>query len=390
MPLPASAYPLAVSGARLLTPAGQAVNLGLGVNWGGAQQDEAVPYGLDRLPRAGIISRIADQWGMGHVRVPFAVGGVAGPDGAAKTAKAPAARLAANPDLAGLTPWQVTAQLVDDMTTGRVAAGKPPLYVILNQHLLWPGWCCTGSDGNGLAYNDRWPASAFYACWQLVARRFAGNPYVGFDLHNEPRPAVIGGAARTPTWGTNWAGPYPTDMRDVYQRATGAIRAAAGPAVKHLVFCEGLGYATNLRQAAASPVTGGNVVYSAHDYPWFHTGAGAAPAAHAAALDANWGYLARDGHAPVWVGEFGANTDADSAAFRSGWLPSFLAYYRSRPLAGACWWELAATAVLGTEPVTGTVRMRPGGREGFGLMAGQDWRGSQVDALAVLAPISRP
>ena len=43
--------------------------------------------------------------------------------------------------------------------------------------------------------------------------------------------------------------------------------------------------------------------------------------------------------------------------------------------------------MLGTEPTVNVVKAVPGGREGFGLMSGQDWLGSQVDVLAMLRPL---
>lgn len=679
--------PLSVSGAQILDAAGTPVRLA-GVNWGGAQQDECVPYGLDKLNRHDIIARIAG-WGLNHVRIPFALGTIVTNSGALKTAPAKASRLAANPDMQGLTPWQVYAQLVDDMT----AAG---LYVIPNQHLLYPGWpvplgvqiltrsgwkswhevepgidqtlglsddgtlrwtpvlqvrtraqqpvvrfgqkngwstvttedhrwltqsradngtwrpevkamstkqawsgnnrlvlaapaeggksectpdearvlawilsdgtigvysgelqawiyqsdakfgaevrdlilrenagtgtsyatnsqhgqcrryrirttyirrlllktgidlldptpfllrlsrearaawletwvqaegdergriaqnpgplldaiclaiyleghrprissngprckkvtaraptvaghahvriyepmpgltdvwcpttelgswtardengnifltgnCCADTDANGFWFNDNWPSATFTNAWVTVAQQFAGNPLVGYDLHNEPRPATIGGSVRTPTWGSGGNGGFPTDFRAMYQNTIGRIRSVHPGA---LCFCEGLNYAGDLTGWAAHPVTGSNVVASLHDYSWFHP-AGQTQASYDAQMDAAGGYLVTGGTAPLWIGEFGANTDVPLAAMRSGWLPQFISYAARRGLHW-CWWELSATAVLGTEPATNTVKMQAGQREAFSLMAGQDWAGTQTDLLAMLAPV---
>jgi hypothetical protein len=376
MTLPASAFPLSVSGSRLRGADGSFYSLGLGVNWGGAQQDELLPYGLDVLPRAEIIDRITG-WGMSHVRFPFALGTFVTNGGALKTAPAKASRLAANPDLQGMTPWQVYCQLVDDMT----AAG---LYVILNQHLLYQGWCCSQADNNGYWYNDNWPSSTFSNTWFMIADQFAANPLVGYDLHNEPRPATIGGGLLTPTWGD---GTWSTDFRRMYQWHADQLRQHDPDA---LVFCEGLAYAGDLSKAGQFPVTGGKVVYSVHDYSWYHKNADGSQQSrpdYYAANDAKWGYLLTGGKAPVWVGEFGLNTDMADAAVASGWLPNFLAYYADRGPCGACWWELSATAVAGTEPSTNAVKMAAGQREGFGLMSGQDWGGSQAKVLSLLGPV---
>lgn len=369
----ALAGPLSVAGSSILDAAGTPVRLA-GVNWGGAQQDECVPYGLDKLPRAEIIARII-SWGLNHVRLPFALGTFVNSDGTPKTAPAKASRLAANPDLAGLTPAGVYAQLVSDIT----AAG---LYAIPNAHLKWPGWCCSQADNAGLWYNDNWPSSVFTNTWLLVAALFAGNDLVGYDLHNEPRPAAIGGQLRTPTWGTGNGGSFPTDIRAMYQSTIGRIRAVHPGA---LCFCEGLGYAADLTGWAAHPVTGTGIVASLHDYPWFHP-AGQTQAAYDAQMDTAGGYLVTSGTAPLWIGEFGASTDVPLAAMQSGWLPQFISWAARRGL-HTCWWELGATAVLGTQPATNAVKMQAGQREAYGLMAGQDWAGTQADALAMLAPL---
>lgn len=369
-----TSLPLQVRGASILGADSRPVRLA-GVNWGGAQQDEGIAGGLDWLPRGEIIDRIV-AWGFNHVRFPYATGAFVRGDGTARTAPAKASRLAANPDLQGLTPWQVYQQLVEDMT----AAG---LYVIVNQHLHFPGWCCSQADNNGLWYNDNWPSSAFTNCWEMIGQRFAGNHLVGYDLHNEPRPAVIGGRLVTPTWGD---GNPATDMRQLYQNTAGRLRAAHPGC---LVFCEGLAYASDLRGWKAHPVTGPGIVASVHDYPWFHQGPDGAqqsPDAYAAAMDAKGGYLVQQGLAPLWIGEAGCSTDVSLAAFTSGWLPAFMAWAQARRVHW-CWWELAATGVLGTEPATGKVQAEPGRREPFGLMAGHDWGGSQAAALAVLAPL---
>ena len=177
--------PLSVRGARIVDAAGNPVRLA-GVNWGGAHQDGLVPAGLDKLHRDEIARRIVN-WGLNHVRLTFALGAFVNNNGSLKTGHADAARLAANPDLVGLTPWAVYQAVTESLT----AAG---LAVIPNCHLLYPGWCCSDTDCNGLWYNDNWPGSTFTSTWRMVAQRFAGHPLViGYDLQNEPRPATISG-----------------------------------------------------------------------------------------------------------------------------------------------------------------------------------------------------
>jgi len=360
--------PLSVRGAQIVDAAGNPVRLA-GVNWGGAHQDGLVPAGLDKLHRDEVARRIVD-WGLNHVRLTFALGTFVNNNGSLKTGPADAARLAANPDLAGLTPWAVYQAVTESLT----AAG---LAVIPNCHLMYPGWCCSDDDCNGLWYNGNWPASTFTSTWLMVAQRFAGHPLViGYDLKNEPRPAMISGTKVTPTWGTGDTGAHPTDIRQLYSDTASQMRAA-DPA--KLFFCEGLKYATDLKGAKAHPVTGSNVVYSMHDYPWFHP-SGQSQADYVAAMDSNGGYLVTQGIAPLWIGEFGCDTGTVTT---SDWMAHFQAWAQARSV-HFCWWQLSAQAVKGTEPCTNKVKALDGAVETFGLMAGQDWLGSHSETIAIL------
>jgi endoglucanase len=370
MTLPAAAFPLRVTGARILGADGSTVRLG-GVNWGGAQQDEGVPGGLDVLPRSTIIGRIIAA-GFNHVRLPYATGAFVSPSGTARLNAVPAGRLAANPDLVGLTAWSVYQQLVDDMT-------QAGLYVIINQCLFTPGWCCSNADNNGLWYNDVWPTTTFIFCWRMIATRFAANPMVGYDIHNEPRAAMIGGKPVTPTWGDGNA--Y-TDIRHMQEDMTDKLRAIDPDA---LVFCEGLSFGTDLSRWGFAPIRRTGAVASVHDYANDHP-AGQTQAAYETQMDARIGYLVTNGQAPAWIGEFGANTDAATAVQESGWLPQFITWAAKRGVSW-CWWELGATMVLGTEPTTNALKAPPGRREAFGLFSGQDWKGTQATLLAMLKPI---
>lgn len=364
--------PLSVSGAKIVDADGVAVRLA-GVNWGGAHQDGMAPAGLDKLHRDDISARIAG-WGLNHVRFPFALGTFMNNNGTVKTGAADPARLAANPDLVGLSPWEVYQSCV-------ISLSEHGLAVIPNQHLLFPGWCCSEQDNNGLWYNGNWPASTFTACWSLVANEFASNPLVvGYDLHNEPRPAQWGTSITYPTWGD---GHTATDMQLLYSTTASQLRAISG---EKLFFCEGLNYASDLTKAEQFPVSGPNVVYSMHDYSWFHS-SGQSLTAYYNQMDAAGGYLQHNGIAPLWIGEFGANTDVATASLNTGWLASFLSYANARTLHW-CWWELSATAVKGTEPTTNVAKANEGQRETYGLMSGQDWQGDQVQVLALLDMIS--
>lgn len=364
--------PLTVRGSSILDASGSPVRLA-GVNWSGAHQDHCVPAGLDKLRRSQIIDWIAYRFN--HVRLTYALGAFVSNDGTLKTGPASPAQLAANPDLQGMSSWQVYCQVVADLTAAGVA-------VIPNCHLLYPGQCCSQDDCNGMWYNDSWPSSTFTNTWVMVAQQFAANPLViGFDLKNEPRPATIGGVLVTPTWGDQ-SGFATTDFRLMYSNTAARIRAAAPG---KLFFCEGLSYATDLTQAGTHPVSGGDIVYSLHDYSWFHPG-NLTQAQYGQAMDARGGYLQAQGTAPVWVGEFGANTDS-AATLTSGWLPLFLSWAQSRGVHW-CWWQMSAETVLAHEPVTNKLKTVDGDRETYGLLSGQDWCGSQDRVIKLLQQLT--
>ncbi len=248
----AIATPLSTSGRFIVDAQGNRVRLA-GVNWYGASEDLGVPAGLDTVHRDQLAETIAG-FGFNSVRFPFSVWMTQ------QTAAVPDQYLAANSDLSGSTPIQV----YDACITSLTGAG---LMVIPNCHLLDFGWCCSDQDDNGLWFNDRWTTATFTSTWQEVVKRYASNPLVvGMDVKNEPRPATVGGQLLHPTWG-------PGDQTDF-----GAMYSTIGNVIHELnphllIICEGLGYATDLSGVASHPVKlaqGNKVVYSMHDYSWFH------------------------------------------------------------------------------------------------------------------------
>jgi len=371
----AIATPLSVSGRWITDANGRRVKLA-GVNWAGAHQDAMTPGGLDYRHRGEIARQIA-EWGFNSVRFPFALQTVT-----SGSAVAPAG-VAANPDLADATPWQVYTACVRALTD----AG---LMVIPNCHLLFPGWCCSADDGNGLWWNGNCPASSFTGDWLTVAAAFADNPLViGYDLKNEPRSATIGGIVYTPSWGD---GNPDTDFCRLYASTATAIQAVDADA---LFFCEGLSYAADLTRTATHPVTPANgncVVYSMHDYSWFHP-TGQSQADYITAMDKAGGFLLADGTAPVWIGEFGTGNDSLAAVGAAtligasspadgklgAWFGNFLAWAGQTDV-DWCWWLLDGTMCQGTTPQAGQLQFALGDRASYGLFA-QDWTGVSNPAL---------
>ena len=375
------APPLSTSGRFVVDAQGRRVRLA-GVNWYGFHEDLGVAPGLDRVPRGKLAKTIA--WhGFNSVRLPFSLWMTQ------QTAPVPDRYLAANPDLSGATPLQVYDACVEALT----GAG---LVVIPNCHMLDPGWCCSEADGNGLWFNDRWPAVTFFAAWQDVAARYRSNPLVaGMDIMNEPRRARVGWRVRAPTWGTGGK----TDVAAMYT-TVGNLIHEINPQL--LIICEGISYAADLTGVARHPVRlehPGKVVYSLHDYSWFHP-RGQARAAYLDQMNKAGGYLLDQQTAPLWIGEFGndtrslasfglASAPGGGAADSAVWWNNFQAWLTDHD-ADWCWWALNPTQPKGTIPGTSQHRSNWGDPEPWGLLA-PDWRSpANPGVLDILKPMIAP
>ena len=360
--------PLSTSGRYIVDADGRRVRLA-GVNWYGAHEDDGVAAGLERTGRRALAARIA-RHGFNSVRFPFSLWMTE------QTTPVPDEYLAANPDLSGATPIQVYDACVEALT-------EAGLVVIPNCHTLDAGWCCSEADESGLWFNDRWPAAKYFAAWQDMAARYVSNPLVaGMDITNEPRRSRVRGRVLTPAWGTGST----TDIAAMYTAAGNLIHEVS-PEV--LIICEGLGFAADLAGVARHPVRlerPGKVVYSLHDYSWFHP-AGQPRSAYFDQMHRAGGYILTGGIAPLWIGEFG--NDTRSPAGISGvWWNNFEAWVTAHDV-DWCWWALNPTQPKGTVPVTGRHRSDWGDPEPWGLLA-PDWRGvanpQVLDILKALIP----
>ncbi len=158
------------------------------------------------------------------------------------------------------------------------------LYVILDMHCA-PG----GQNKDNISDSDGvvarlWTETAnqdlTVKIWTEIARRFAHEECVlGYDLLNEP---VL------PSGYTNVA------LRDLYIRLTTEIRKLDP---HHLIFIEGSWYATDFAQL--TPPFDPRLVYSFHKY-WNGT---------SATTIQNFLALRETYHAPLWLGEFGENSN---------------------------------------------------------------------------------
>jgi endoglucanase len=349
----AIATPLSTSGRFIVDAHGKRVRLA-GVNWYGASEDLGLPVGLDVIHR-NLLAQLIVGMEFNSVRFPFSAWMTE------QTTPVPEQYVAANPDLVGATPIQVYDACVEALT----GAG---LMVIPNCHLLDFGWCCADADDNGLWYNDRWAEARFAGTWQGIVQRYTSNPLVvGMDVKNEPRPATVGGQLLNPSWGPG----DQTDFSVMYTTIGNAIHQI-NPHL--LIICEGLSYATHLEGVASHPVKlaePNKVVYSMHDYSWFHA-QGQTQAAYAEAMNAAGGYILTEKIAPLWIGEFGDTASAlEANPTGNGWFTNIQAWLTDCDI-DWCWWALNPTHGKSSDPGTNTVKYTWGQLEPYGLLA-SDW-----------------
>ena len=297
---------LSTSGNQIVDSAGHSVQIA-GVNWFGFESSTFAPHGLWTRGYKDMMDQMV-HLGFNTIRLPFSSEMLhtnAAPNGI---------DFGKNPDLQGLSALQIMDKIVD-------YAGEIGLKIILDHHRSNAG---AGTSENGLWYNSQYTQAAWINDWKMLAARYADDPAViGADLHNEPYNGTWGGG------GTNdWA-----LAAETAGNAIGTVNA------NWLIFVEGVGtyngqnywWGGNLMGVRDRPIDltlDNKLVYSAHDYPnsvyeqpWFQ-GADF-PANLPAKFDQMWGYIYREGIAPVWIGEFGTKlVDPKDAP----WLEAITSY----------------------------------------------------------------
>ena len=306
------------AGSRLVDPDGREVIL-TGVNWFGMETGTYAPHGLWARNWQEMLDQI-DQLGYNLIRLPYC-NQVLDPN--SRPLEGIDFRL--NPDLKKLNGQDIMDKIVE-------GAGTRGIKIILDRHRPTP------SGQSKLWYTDDVPEEEWIADWQALARRYRHNDTViGADLHNEP--------AGDATWGT---GDVRTDWRLAAERAGNAI-LEVNP--DWLIVVEGIEkhendwywMGGNLLGAAKAPVRlslPDKLVYSAHDYGpgvfnqrWFQ--AKEFPSNLPALWDAHWGYLVKQGIAPVLLGEFGGRSVGDDA--EGVWHRTLLDYLQRNRISYAYW-----------------------------------------------------
>ncbi|QTL02897.1 cellulase family glycosylhydrolase [Aquabacter sp. L1I39] len=297
---------LSTSGNQIVDADGNSVQIA-GVNWFGFESSTLAPHGLWTRGYKDMMDQMVDE-GFNTIRLPFS-------SEMLHTSAAPnGIDFNKNPDLKGLTALQIMDKIVD-------YAGEIGIKIILDHHRSDSG---AGTSENGLWYNSKYTEAAWISDWQMLAQRYADDPTViGADLHNEP-------------YNGTWGGGGAKDWAAAAERAGNAIGAVND---NWLIFVEGVGtyegnnywWGGNLMGVRDRPIdldVDHKLVYSAHDYPnsvyaqpWFQSSDFAAHLPEK--FDQMWGYIYREGIAPVYIGEFGTSlTDPKDAP----WLEAITSY----------------------------------------------------------------
>jgi chitinase len=346
---------LSTRGGDIIDATGAAVKIAA-VNWFGLETLTFAPHGLHTRNWQDMMDQMKAV-GFNAIRLPFSAQAVL--DGGTPNG----IDFHLNPDLAGLSPLQIMDAIID-------YAGEIGLRIILDHHRSSAG---DGPNGNGLWTEGAYTTARWIGMWEDLAARYAGNPTViGADLNNEPHGA---------TWSA-WAG-----------AAEAAGNAALAKNPDWLIFVEGVSvhdgrsywWGGNLMGAEDRPVVlsaPDKLVYSAHDYPnsiypqsFFQTAD--FPANMPAIFDAMWGYLWREGTAPVLLGEFGSRL---ATAKDQAWAQQIVAYL-SGDIDGD-----GDKDVVGPGASFAYWSWNPNSTDTGGILA-DDWRTVLANKVALLDPI---
>lgn len=309
---------------------GDAVRL-IGANWHGAESATKVPGGLWARNWQDMMDEMAEE-GLNTLRIPISPAILDG-----KPVTKDGIRFDINPDLKGLDGLDVLDKIVG-------YAGELGIRIVIDMHRITPG---VGKEETGLWFNDTYSEDDLARDWKKIAKHYADDPTViGFDLFNEPS----GRGWDKAHWSEG--GPKTSDWHRAAERLGNEIHEVNPDA---LIFVEGVHIVDgdwywvggNLKGARQDPIDlelDDRLVYSPHDYPWSVQNVpwleGATALDIRENFDEHWGYLYKDGTAPVVIGETGGRlkSAADRLYFET--LVDYFEANRSNPDGGMglLWW----------------------------------------------------
>ena len=345
------------SGNRILDSNDNRVGIA-GINWYGFETTEEVVHGLWSQDYHTILKAIKGN-GYNVIRLPYSNQMVESPivpsSISFQNGTGPI-----NTDLEGLNALEVMDKVIS-------AAGSLGLRVILDNHRSEAG---NSAEASGLWYTGTYPESAWIRDWQTLVARYAGyrdgsgNPIViGADVRNEPHLSIFGALTGSCWTADSSVSGCPTsntaqNWPAAAQRAGDAILAANA---NLLIFVEGVDcyngdcdwWGGNLEGVAGHPVTlsvPDRLVYSAHDYgpnlfrqSWFNSNTSASNLF--AVWNKFWEYINASNTAPVWVGEFGTDSNAtdvenSTPGSQGQWFQTLVTYLQDKPTLNWTYWAL--------------------------------------------------
>lgn len=321
---------LSTSGTKFVDEDGKEVRL-KSVNWFGMEDENYTPHGTWIRPWKAIIDDIASM-GFNCIRLAFSGSATT----AGRTPPASAINSEANPDLVGLTSLAILDKYVDYCT-------QKGVYIVLDHHRRTAG--SGGTDGSPVSSD--YTLAMWKASWAVMANRYGSNPtVVGADLHNEPHQLDW------PTWNS-----YATEV--------GNSVLAIAP--DWIMFVQGVGTSTDgtnnwwggaLKDVATTPVVlnkANRLAYSPHEYgqsvgsqDWLATDSKPVtnyPNNLPAIWDKNWGFIVKNGIAPIWIGEFGGKFGVDGSGavnqpngtVEKQWVQTLVSYMNTNKMSFAYW-----------------------------------------------------
>lgn len=187
--------------------------------------------------------------------------------------------------------------------------------------------------------NEPGPTHATHVFWNDIIGVYGHDPQVAFDLFNEPHVNAGSTAADWKAWqvGGTFNGTYYLGMQTLlnYIRADGAT---------NLVWVEGPFTATTLARVKSYPITGGPMMYAIHHPSGAH---------NSSVWWADFGYLVKDGIAPVVDGEWTnyASTKSECWGDAPTTVPAFLKYLGNHGI-GMTAWKLVPGVLLASSSYT--------------------------------------
>ncbi len=315
--------PLSTQGSAIIDAANKPVLL-RGVNWFGIETDKHAPHGLWKRDYKEMLSQIKSL-GYNMIRLPYSVQSlrvseVSGIDFSIGT----------NQELYDKSPLEVMDEIIKE-------AERQELLILLDSHRL------NDQRIPELWYDDEFTEEDWLDTWKMLAQRYQNQANViGADLKNEPHGRA--------SWGTD---DQETDWRLAAERAGNAI-LDINP--NWLIVVEGVennvpgqklkkhwmgANLEGVRKFGVRLSHPQQLVYSIHEYgpgvfaqPWFSEPS--FPNNLNYRWETGWHYIATEGIAPVWIGEFGGRqTDGDSP--EGIWQQQFTDYIRQKDLGFAYW-----------------------------------------------------